>query len=90
MNDQDLIHERYKSILTEANEEPRYNNSMNDKKIYPNREEAINAIRQFMDRLYELEEMYGVSLAENDPSAGSYYTARYYNEKGEVKTYYHD
>lgn len=63
---------------------------MNDKKIHPNREEAINAIRQFMDYLYDLEQDFGVSLAENDSSAGSWYTVRYYNEKGEVKTYYHD
>ncbi len=28
MNDQDLIHEQYKKVLTEANEEPRYNNRM--------------------------------------------------------------
>ncbi len=89
MNDQDLIHEQYKKVLTEADESSQTNYGMNDKKIYPNREEAINAVRQFMDRLYELEELYGVRLDENDSSAGSWYTARYYNEKGEVETYYY-
>jgi hypothetical protein len=30
MNDQDLIHEQYKKVIAEADEEPRYNNRMRE------------------------------------------------------------
>lgn len=62
---------------------------MSGKKIHNTKVEAIDAIKQLIDRLYELEEECGASLAENDVKGGSWYIAYYYDDEKNVKKVYH-
>ena len=60
-------------------------------KIYANKKEAIDNLTEFMRKLDELEQTFWIFPSCDDSCCSIYYEARYYDEKGEVKTHcYHD
>jgi hypothetical protein len=87
MNDKELIHEQYKKVLVEADEELLYNNSMKDGYIYPNKEEAKEAAVKFNDEFQNLMSKYGVHFTGDDSCSFEYVTTRYYDESGNIKEY---
>jgi hypothetical protein len=86
-NDLQSIHEQYKRIISEANEEPRYNNGMDEDYVYPNKEEARQACLKFNDEFQALMSKYGVHMTGDDSSSFEYATAHYYDEGGNIKKY---
>jgi hypothetical protein len=57
--------------------------------IHPNREEAIKAAKEFTEKLWELQEKYGVRMESDDSCSMEFIITEYLNERGAVEKYYH-
>lgn len=57
--------------------------------IYQNIDSAKDALREFMQKLEELETNYGTNLENDDSCSDTWWTAKYYDKDGTVKTFYY-
>ena len=56
--------------------------------IYNSREEAVSAHCEFMQKMEDLEEEYGVSVTSDDDCVTTYYEVEYMGQDGKRKTYF--